>query len=128
MLWLQLATVLLFIFIGARIGGIGIGYAGGAGVIVLAMLGMQTSMDFIPVEVILIIMSVIATMQRAGGLDYLVYLSEKMLRKHPQYITFAAPMVTYFMTLLAGTGHTAFSTLPVIAEVAKKQGIRLLNP
>lgn len=131
MLWLQLATVLIFIFIGARLGGIGIGYAGGAGVIVLAMLGMQTSMDFIPVEVILIIMSVIAAiaaMQRAGGLDYLVYLSEKMLRKHPQYITFAAPMVTYFMTLLAGTGHTAFSTLPVIAEVAKEQGIRPSKP
>lgn len=131
MVWLQLATVLLFIFIGARLGGIGIGYAGGAGVIVLALLGMQTSIEYIPVEVILIIMSVIATiaaMQRAGGLDYLVYLSEKMLRKHPQYITFAAPMVTYFMTLLAGTGHTAFSTLPVIAEVAKEQGIRPSKP
>lgn len=131
MIWLQLATVLLFIFIGARLGGIGIGYAGGAGVIVLALLGMETSMAYIPVEVILIIMSVIATiaaMQRAGGLDYLVYLSEKMLRKHPQYITFAAPMVTYFMTLLAGTGHTAFSTLPVIAEVAKEQGIRPSKP
>ncbi|PKF63739.1 C4-dicarboxylate ABC transporter [Psychromonas sp. psych-6C06] len=131
MLWLQLATVLVFIFIGARLGGIGIGYAGGAGVIVLALSGMETSMAFIPVEVILIIMSVIATiaaMQRAGGLDYLVHLSERMLRKHPQYITFAAPIVTYFMTLLAGTGHTAFSTLPVIAEVAKEQGIRPSKP
>lgn len=131
MLWLQLATVLLFIFIGSRLGGIGIGYAGGAGVIVLALLGMQTSMDYIPVDVILIIMSVIAAiaaMQRAGGLDYLVYLSEKVLRKHPQYITFFAPAVTYFMTLLAGTGHTAFSTLPVIAEVAKEQGIRPSKP
>jgi anaerobic C4-dicarboxylate transporter DcuA len=131
MLWLQLAIVLLFIFLGARLGGIGIGYAGGAGVIVLAMMGMETSMAYIPIEVILIIMSVIAAiaaMQRAGGLDYLVYLSEKMLRKHPQYITFAAPMVTYFMTLLAGTGHTAFSTLPVIAEVAKEQGIRPSKP
>ena len=131
MLWLQLLTVLIFIFIGARLGGIGIGYAGGAGVIVLSIMGMETSMQYIPVEVILIIMSVIAAiaaMQRAGGLDYLVYLSEKMLRKHPQYITFAAPMVTYFMTLLAGTGHTAFSTLPVIAEVAKEQGIRPSKP
>jgi len=131
MLWLQLATVILFIFIGARLGGIGIGYAGGAGVIVLALMGMETSMAYIPVEVILIIMSVIAAiaaMQRAGGLDYLVHISERMLRKHPQYITFAAPMVTYFMTLLAGTGHTAFSTLPVIAEVAKEQGIRPSKP
>lgn len=131
MLWIQLLTVLLFIFIGARLGGIGIGYAGGAGVIALCLLGMETSMSFIPVEVILIIMSVIAAiaaMQRAGGMDYLVYLSEKLLRKHPQYITFLAPTVTYFMTFLAGTGHTAFSTLPVIAEVAKEQGIRPSKP
>lgn len=131
MLWLQLATVIFFIFIGARLGGIGIGYAGGAGVIVLAGLGLETNMSYIPMGVILIIMSVIAAiaaMQRAGGLDYLVYISEKLLRKHPQYITFAAPIVTYMMTLLAGTGHTAFSTLPVIAEVAKEQGIRPSKP
>jgi anaerobic C4-dicarboxylate transporter DcuA len=131
MLWIQLLTVLLFIFIGARLGGIGIGYAGGAGVIALVLLGMDTSMAYIPVEVILIIMSVIAAiaaMQRAGGIEYLVYLSEKLLRKHPQYITFLAPAVTYAMTFLAGTGHTAFSTLPVIAEVAKDQGIRPSKP
>lgn len=129
MLWLQLAVVLLFIYAGARLGGVGIGYAGGAGVI--ALLGLPTSMDFIPVEVILIIMSVIAAiaaMQKAGGMDYLVYLSERLLRKHPKYITFAAPAVTYLMTFLAGTGHTAFSTLPVIAEVAKEQGIRPSKP
>lgn len=36
MIWVELAIVLLFIFIGARIGGIGIGLAGGAGVIALA--------------------------------------------------------------------------------------------
>lgn len=131
MLWLQLAGVLLFIYAGARLGGVGIGYAGGTGVIALALLGLPTSMDFIPVEVILIIMSVIAAiaaMQKAGGMDYLVYLSERLLRKHPKYITFAAPAVTYLMTFLAGTGHTAFSTLPVIAEVAKEQGIRPSKP
>jgi hypothetical protein len=57
-------------------------------------------------------------------MDYLVHLAEKALRKNPKHITFAAPVVTYLMTMLAGTGHTAFSTLPVIAEVAKEQGIR----
>lgn len=131
MLWIHLAVVLFFIYIGSRLGGVGIGYAGGAGVIVLALLGLPTSMDFIPVEVILIIMSVIAAiaaMQKAGGMDYLVYLSERLLRKHPRYITYAAPAVTYLMTFLAGTGHTAFSTLPVIAEVAKEQGIRPSKP
>lgn len=63
-------------------------------------------------------------MQVAGGMDYLVSLAEKLLRRQPKYVTFLAPVVTYFMTLLAGTGHTAFSMLPVIAEVAKEQGIR----
>ncbi|GAL07385.1 C4-dicarboxylate transporter DcuA [Photobacterium aphoticum] len=117
---------------GARIGGIGIGLAGGAGVIVLSLiLGMPTSQSYIPIDVILIIMSVItaiAAMQVAGGMDWLVELAENFLRKNPKHITFYAPIVTYLMTLMAGTGHTAFSTLPVIAEVAKEQGIRPSRP
>ncbi len=127
---IELFTVLLFIYLGARIGGIGIGLAGGAGVIVLTMfLGLDAGN--IPVDVILIIASVItaiAAMQVAGGMDWLVELAEQFLRKNPKHITFYAPVVTYLMTLLAGTGHTAFSTLPVIAEVAKEQGIRPSRP
>ena len=86
---------------------------------------------YLPWDVIMIIASVIcaiACMQLAGGMDYLVHLAEKALRKNPKHITFAAPVVTYLMTMLAGTGHTAFSTLPVIAEVAKEQGIRPSRP
>lgn len=132
MIWVELLIVLLFIFLGARIGGIGIGFAGGAGVLVLSLFfGVPTSESFIPVDVILIIMSVItaiAAMQVAGGMDWLVQLAENFLRKHPEHITFYAPIVTFFMTLMAGTGHTAFSTLPVIAEVAKGQGIRPSRP
>ncbi|MGL6070273.1 anaerobic C4-dicarboxylate transporter [Craterilacuibacter sp.] len=129
MLGIELAVVLGAIFLGARLGGVGIGFAGGLGVVALAILG--TSPGSIPWDVILIIMAVIAaiaSMQVAGGMDYLVSLAEKLLRKHPKYITYLAPLVTYFMTLLAGTGHTAFSTLPVIAEVAKEQGIRPSRP
>jgi len=130
MVFVELFVVLAFIYLGARIGGIGIGLAGGAGVLVLSLfLGVDTG--HIPVDVILIIMSVIAAiaaMQVAGGLEWLVDLSETFLRKNPKHITFYAPVVTYFMTLLAGTGHTAFSTLPVIAEVAKEQGIRPSRP
>ncbi|PKG40373.1 anaerobic C4-dicarboxylate transporter [Psychromonas sp. Urea-02u-13] len=132
MITLEFITVIVFIFIGARIGGIGIGLAGGAGVIFLSLvLGMPTSQSLIPIDVILIIMSVItaiAAMQVAGGLDWLVQLAENFLRKNPKRITFYAPIVTYFMTIFAGTGHTAFSTLPVIAEVAKEQGIRPSRP
>ncbi|RJL53174.1 anaerobic C4-dicarboxylate transporter [Pectobacterium carotovorum] len=130
MLGLELLIVLLAIYLGARLGGIGIGFAGGLGVLVLT-LGFQIKPGVIPFDVIEIIMAVIAAiaaMQVAGGMDYLVSLAEKLLRKQPKYVTFLAPLVTYFMTILAGTGHTAFSTLPVIAEVAKEQGIRPSRP
>ena len=130
MLWLEVIVVLAAIYFGARLGSIGIGYAGGLGVLVLT-LGMGLKLGTIPIDVILIIMSVIAAigaMQVAGGLDYMVSIAEKILRKNPKQITFLAPVVTYIMTFFAGTGHTAFSTLPVIAEVAKEQGIRPSRP
>ena len=112
MVLLELFVVLFFIYIGSRIGGIGIGLAGAAGVIVLSLgFGLKTSQAYIPIDVILIIMTVltaIATMQVAGGMNWLVKLAENFLRKNPKRITFYAPIVTYVMTLLAGTGHTAF--------------------
>ncbi|PKH22408.1 C4-dicarboxylate ABC transporter [Enterobacterales bacterium CwR94] len=130
MVVVELLVVLLAIYLGARLGGIGIGFAGGLGVLVLT-LGFQVPPGAIPFDVIEIIMAVIAAiaaMQIAGGMDYLVSLAERLLRRHPRYVTFLAPLVTYVMTLLAGTGHTAFSTLPVIAEVAKEQGVRPSRP
>ena len=115
----ELLVVLFFIWLGARMGSIGIGFAGGFGVLVLGFVfGLKPGS--IPVDVILIIMGVIAAiaaMQEAGGLDYLVHIAEKVLKSHPKYITFLAPMVTYTMTLFAGTGHTAFSTLPVLPRL-----------
>ena len=129
MIWIQLLVVLFFIYLGARLGGIGIGFMGGMGVVALSLLGLKPGA--IPFDVISVIMSVImaiAAMQVAGGMDFLVKVAERILRKNPKHITFLAPTVTYFMTVLAGTGHTAFSTLPVIAEVAKEQGIRPSRP
>lgn len=133
LLILQVITVLGAIFMGVRLGGIAIGYTGGLGLIFLCLFlgldpgGIKSSEALIPIDVILIIMAVIAAisaMQVAGGLDYLVHQAEKLLRKNPKYITFLGPTVTYFLTIFAGTGHTAFSALPVIAEVAKEQGIK----
>jgi anaerobic C4-dicarboxylate transporter DcuA len=130
-MWIvELLVVLFFIWLGARMGSIGIGFAGGFGVLVLG-LGFGVKPGSIPVDVILIIMGVIAAiaaMQEAGGLDYLVQIATKVLKSKPQYITFIAPIVTYSMTMFAGTGLTAFSTLPVIAEVAKREGIRPSRP
>lgn len=130
MLILQIIVLLGAIFIGVRLGGIGIGYAGGAGVLVLGLcLGMKPGN--IPWDVILIITSVIAAisaMQLAGGLDYLVQIAERILRSNPKYINYLAPIVTYVLTIFAGTGHTAFSMIPVIVEVAKEQKIRPVCP
>ncbi|YCI29669.1 anaerobic C4-dicarboxylate transporter [Erwinia sp. PK3-005] len=130
MVGLELIIVLLAIYLGARLGGIGIGFAGGLGVLALTLLCQMKpgAIPFDVIEIIMAVISAIAAMQVAGGMDYLVSLAERLLRKHPRYVTFLAPLVTYCMTLLAGTGHTAFSTLPVIAEVAKEQGVRPSRP
>lgn len=130
MIWLQLAVVITAILIGARLGGLGLGLMGGFGLTVLTFVfGLQPTAP--PVDVILIIASVIsaaAVMQTAGGLNYLVELAAKILRKNPNNITFLAPLVTYTFTFIAGTGHVAYAVLPVIAEVARKTGVRPERP
>lgn len=129
MIVVEFAVVLAAIFIGARMGGIAIGFAGGLGVLVLAILGV--SPGELPLDVISIIISVIvaiAAMQVAGGMDYLVDLADRVLRRNPRHLTFLAPIITYLMTFMAGTGFTAFATLPVITEVAKENNIRPSRP
>lgn len=127
---LQLLVVFVCIIVGARIGGIGLGVMGGLGVALLTFaFGLQPTSP--PVDVMLMIAAVIsaaACMQAAGGLDYMVRVAERLLRKHPQYITILAPLVTYTFTFLAGTGHVAYSVLPVIAEVARETKIRPERP
>ena len=127
---LQLLFVLLAIVIGARIGGIGLGVLGGVGLsILIFFFGLQPTAP--PIDVMLMIVAVIAAascMQAAGGLDLMVKWAEKLLRKNPQQITLPSPLVTYFFTFVAGTGHVAYSVLPVIAEVAKDTKIRPERP
>lgn len=130
MLILQLLFVLAAIIVGARLGGIGLGVTGGAGVAVLVFLfGLEPTSP--PIDVMLMIAAVIAAasaMQAAGGLDYLVGLAEKLLRRNPSQVTVVSPLVAYLFTLVAGTGHVAYSILPVIAAVARETGIRPERP
>lgn len=131
MIIIELVIVLGAILLGARMGSIGIGLAGGLGVLALGLIGVPVDQSAIPFDVIAIIMAVIAAisaMQVAGGMDYLVEVADRFLRRRPKQITLWAPIVTYTMTLFAGTGHTAFSTLPVIVEVAKENDIRPSKP
>lgn len=127
---LRLLVLFGVIFFGIRLGGMAIGYTGGLGVIILTVfLGMNAGA--IPTDVILIIMSVIAAitaLQKAGGLDYMVRIAERILRHNPKHINYLAPTVTYFLTVLAGTGHTAFALIPVIVEVAKDENIKPAGP
>ena len=131
MIWFHLLIVLLFIIVGARLGGIGIGLAGAAGVIVLAVTGVPTASEHVPWDVIGIIMYVICTvaaLQVAGSMDHLVHLTELLLRKHPRQIVFLAPFVTFLMSVMCGTGHTAYSVIPVIVDVSKEHRIRPSRP
>lgn len=128
--FLELAVVLAAIFFGARYGGIALGAMGGAGLFVLTFI-FHLPPASPPVDVILIIAAVITAagaMQTAGGLDYLVGIAEKALRKHPSRITYFGPAVTWLFTFLAGTGHVAYSVMPVIAEVSREAGIRPERP
>lgn len=130
MMLVQLLLVLVCIIIGARLGGIGLGVMGGVGVAVLTFVfGLQPGA--LPIDVMLMIAAVISAagcMQAAGGLDYMVKVAERILRSNPQYVTILAPLVTYTFTFLAGTGHVAYSVLPVIAEVATETKIRPERP
>ena len=127
---LQLAIVLTMIFIGARIGGIGMGIYGMVGVFILVFIfGMRPGN--IPIDVMLIIASVItatAALQAAGGLDYLVGLADRFLRRNPSRITYYGPLTTWLFCLLAGTAHTSYSLLPIIAEIARSSKIRPERP
>ena len=127
---LQLAIVLALIFIGARIGGIGLGIYGMVGVFILVFLfGLKPGS--MPIDVMFIIVSVItaaAALQAAGGLDYLVGVAAKFLRKHPEKITYYGPLVTWLFCIVAGTAHTCYSLLPIISEIATNSKIRPERP
>lgn len=126
MIFVQLAVLLICIFIGARMSGIGLGVMGMIGLLIL-MFGFGLQPADPPLEVMLIILSVVtaaAALQAAGGMDYLVQVAGKILRKNPKQITLLGPLVTYAFVLFAGTAHISYSIMPIIAEVAIKNRIR----
>jgi len=130
MFWIQFVLVLGAVLVGIRRGGVALGLIGGLGVSLLTI-GFRSSPSEPPIAVMLIILAVVtasATLQVAGGLDYLVQLTEKMLRAHPKYVTILAPLSTFFLTVCVGTGHAVYALLPVISDVAIKTGIRPERP
>src|SRR5689334_11399810 len=130
MLLLQLIVLLAAIAIGARAGGVGMGLWGGVGLAVLVFL-FRAAPGSIPGEVLLIILSVImaaSAMEAAGGIDYLVRIAARIIRRHPRQVTLIAPLVSYAFTFLAGTGHIFYPLIPVMYEVAMKGRVRPERP
>ena len=130
MFWLETFIVIACILIGARKSGMAMGFAGGVGLIFLVFFcGLRPANP--PVDVLLIITCVsgmAATLQCAGGLDYLVSIAEKILRSNPNRITFMAPIVTFFFTVFTGTSYVGLAVFPVIAEVAMEAKVRVERP
>jgi anaerobic C4-dicarboxylate transporter DcuA len=130
MMWFELTLLIACIVLGARLGGIGLGAAGGIGLVILVFgLGMPPgSPPSIVLGMIIAVITALAAMQAAGGLDFLVSLASKLMAKKPQYITFVAPFVTYLLVFASGTQHVIYALMPVIVEVSAKADIRPERP
>jgi anaerobic C4-dicarboxylate transporter-like protein len=130
MIWIELIILLSCIVIGARLGGIALGTVAGIGLLVFVFFfGLPPGgPPGCVLGMIIAVITALATMQAAGGLDYLVSVAEKVMRKRPQYITFVAPIVTYLLVFASGTAHVIYALLPVIAEVARNGKVRPERP
>jgi len=130
MLYIQFLFLLLMLYLGSRYGGIGLGAISGIGLAVeVFIFKMPPSSP--PIEVMLIIMAVVtcaAILEAAGGLKYMLQIAEGLLRSRPKLVTVIGPLCTYTMTFLLGTGHAVYSIMPIIGDVALKNGIRPERP
>lgn len=128
--WLQLAVLLACLFYAAPKGGMTLGLMGGIGLVIFCF-GFGLKPGKPPVDVILTIMAVVcasSALQAAGGLDCLLQVAEKMLRKHPRAVCYLAPYICWFLTVLCGTGHVVYTMLPIIYDVAIRNNIRPERP
>ena len=127
---IELLIVLAALYVGSRYGSLALGAISG---IVLAILvfGFGLKPGTPPTDVIYIIIAAVTcagTLQASGGMDWMIQIAEKMLRKHPDHITFLGPLVTFFLTVLVGTGHVVYTIMPIICDIALKKGIRPERP
>jgi anaerobic C4-dicarboxylate transporter DcuB len=128
--FLQIVLILACLFYGARKGGVALGLLGGIGVVLLVF-AFKVPPGKPPIDVMLTIVAVVAasaTLQASGGLDVLLQLAEKLLRRNPRYVSILAPFTTCVLTMLCGTGHVVYTMLPIIYDIAIKNGIRPERP
>lgn len=130
MLYFEFLFLLLMLYIGSRYGGIGLGVVSGIGLVIEVFI-FKMPPTSPPITVMLIILAVVtcaSILEAAGGLKYMLQVAERLLRKNPKRVTLIAPFVTYTMTFLLGTGHAVYSIMPIIGDVALKNGIRPERP
>lgn len=126
----ELAIILVCLFYGARKGGIALGLLSGIGLVILVFV-FQLPPGKPPVDVMLTIIAVVAasaTLQASGGLEVVLWGIEKLLRRNPRFISVLAPCTTCGLTMVCGTGHVVYTMLPIIYDVAIKNGIRPERP
>ena len=127
---IELLIVLGALYVGSRYGSLALGAISGIGLAILVFgFGMKPGTP--PTDVIYIIIAAVTCagiLQASGGMDWLIQLAEKMLRKHPDHITFIAPLCTFFLTVLVGTGHVVYTLMPIICDISLKKGIRPERP
>lgn len=130
MLYAEFILLLFFLYVGSRFGGVGLGVVSGIGLLVeVFILRMPPSSP--PIDVMLIIIAVVtcaSVLEAAGGLKYMLQIAERILRSNPKRVTILGPMVTYFMTVILGTGHAVYTIMPIIGDIALKNGIRPERP
>lgn len=130
MLYLEFLLLLVFLYAGSRYGGIGLGVVSGIG-LVIEVFVLRMSPTSPPIQVMLIILAVVtcaSVLEAAGGLKFMLQMAERILRSNPKRVTILAPIVTYTMTLMLGTGHAVYSIMPIIGDVSLKNGIRPERP
>lgn len=130
MLYFEFLLLLAFLYVGSRFGGIGLGVVSGIGLAVEVFI-LRMPPGKAAVDVMLIILAVVtcaSILEAAGGLKYMLQIAERILRKNPKRVTLLGPIVTYIMTFMLGTGHSVYSVMPIIADIALKNKIRPERP
>ncbi|WP_281839271.1 anaerobic C4-dicarboxylate transporter [Cardiobacterium hominis] len=126
----EFLLLLGFLYAGSRFGGIGLGVVSGIG-LMFEVLVLRMPPGKAPVDVMLVILAVVtcaSVLEAAGGLKYMLQVAERILRKNPKGVTILGPIVTYTMTIMLGTGHAVYSIMPIIGDIALKNGIRPERP
>lgn len=127
---LGLIVLLACLVVGVRHGGIGLAAISGIGLVIFTFaFGYKPGVP--PIGVMLTILAVVTCagfLQTSGGLTVMLKYAERFLRSNPKRVTIYAPITTWFLTVLCGTGHVCYTMFPIIYDIAIKQNIRPERP